>query len=110
MARQAGKALAPLAILGGAVEAGQDIARDRSGRVLDLRVPRVFFTGQKQADVVFGVCPVDAHKNRDWGLGWAAWLFLGSWVHWVMGFEMRTASHGETLIRSRKRKERLGLV
>ena len=39
-----------------------------------------------------------------------AWLFLGSWVHWVMGFEMRTASHGETLIRSRKPKERLGLV
>ncbi len=79
-------------------------------RVLDLHVPRFFFTGQKQADVVFGVCPVDAHKNRDWGLGRAAWLFLGSWVHWVMGFEMRTASHGETLIRSRKRKERLGLV
>ncbi len=31
-------------------------------------------------------------------------------IHWVMGFEMRTASHSETLIRSRKRKERLGLV
>jgi hypothetical protein len=25
-------------------------------------------------------------------------------------FEVRTASHGETLIRSRNRKERLGLV
>ena len=79
-------------------------------RVLDLHVPRVFFTGQKQANVVFGVGPVDAHENRNRGLGRAAGLFLGGGVHWVMWFEMRTASHGETLIRSRSRKERLGLV
>jgi hypothetical protein len=79
-------------------------------RVLDLDVPRVFFTGQKQADVVFGVGPVNAHENRNRDFGRAAWLFLGVWVHWLMWFEMRAASHGETLIRSRNRKERLGLV
>ena len=34
-------------------------------RVLDLHVARFFFTGQKQAHVVFGVGQVDAHENRN---------------------------------------------
>jgi hypothetical protein len=41
-------------------------------RVLDLEVPRVSFIGQKQANVVFGVGPVDAHENRNGDLGRAA--------------------------------------
>jgi hypothetical protein len=75
-----------------------------------LRETRVSFIGQKQANVVFGLGPVDAHEDRNWDLGRAAWLFLGVWVHSLIWFEMRAASHGETLIRSRSRKERRGLV